>query len=269
MIPKKVDSFPEIVYLSISQQNHPITLKTFKTPKTFSTRNLHIRKFCCIFEGTLILEATAKNVAYDNKNEFFLHIYIFFSTFAKLFTNEDTLGNMKIVILGTAWPYRGGLAAFNERLAKQFVLEGHEVEVLTFTLQYPSFLFPGKTQFSQESAPQGITIRRAIHSCNPLNWLRVGKQLQKEAPDMVISCYWMAFFAPCYGIIQKLVKKNGKTHCIALVHNMMPHEPSILDKILAPFYVKQTDGFVALSDSVVKDIAKLDELVAAVVNFVK
>ena len=166
---------------------------------------------------------------------------------------------MKIVILGTAWPYRGGLAAFNERLAKQFILEGHEVEVLTFTLQYPSFLFPGKTQFSQEAAPEGITIRRAIHSCNPLNWLRVGKRLQKEAPDMVISCYWMAFFAPCYGMIQKLVKKNGTTRCIALVHNMIPHEPSILDKLFAPFYVKQTDGFVALSDSVVKDIAKLDK----------
>ena len=166
---------------------------------------------------------------------------------------------MKIVILGTAWPYRGGLAAFNERLAKQFVLEGHEVEVLTFTLQYPGFLFPGKTQFSQEAAPEGITIRRAIHSCNPLNWLRVGRRLQKEAPDMVISCYWMAFFAPCYGTIQKLVKKNGKTRCIALVHNMIPHEPSILDKLFAPFYVKHTDGFVALSESVVKDIAKLDK----------
>ena len=76
---------------------------------------------------------------------------------------------------------------------------------------------------------------------------------------MVISCYWMAFFAPCYGIIQRLVKKNGKTKCIALVHNMMPHEPSILDKMLAPFYVKQTDGFVALSESVVQDIAKLDK----------
>ena len=187
-----------------------------------------------------------------------MHIRNIFSTFAKSLTNEDTLDNMKIVILGTAWPYRGGLAAFNERLAKQFAMDGHEVEVLTFTLQYPGFLFPGKTQFSNEAAPEGIHIRRAIHSCNPLNWWRVGKQLQKEAPDLVISCYWMAFFAPCYGIIQKLAQKNGKTKCVALVHNMMPHEPSILDKLLAPFYIKQTNGFVALSDSVVRDIAQLD-----------
>ena len=166
---------------------------------------------------------------------------------------------MRIVILGTAWPYRGGLAAFNERLAKQFVMEGHEVEVVTFRLQYPGFLFPGKTQYSHEVAPEGLKITREMNSCNPLSWIKVGKRLKKEAPDLLISCYWMAFFAPCYGVIQNIVKRNGKTKCIALVHNMIPHEPSILDKLLAPFYVKQNDGFVALSDSVVKDIASLDK----------
>ena len=165
---------------------------------------------------------------------------------------------MRIVILGTAWPFRGGLAAFNERLAKQFVQDGHEVEVVTFTLQYPSFLFPGKTQYSSEVAPDGLKIVREINSCNPLNWIKVGKRLKREAPELLISCYWMAFFAPCYGIIQRIVRRNGKTRCIGLVHNMIPHEPSVLDNCLAPFYVKQTDGFVALSDSVVQDIASLD-----------
>ena len=166
---------------------------------------------------------------------------------------------MRIAILGTAWPYRGGLAAFNERLAKQFVIEGHEVEVITFRLQYPNFLFPGKTQYSNEVAPKGLNIVREISSCNPLSWIRVGKRLQKEAPDLVISCYWMAFFAPCYGVIQNIVKRNGKTKCIGLVHNMIPHEPNIIDKLLAPFYIHQTDGFVALSDSVVSDIDSLDK----------
>ena len=166
---------------------------------------------------------------------------------------------MRIVVLGTAWPYRGGLAAFNERLAKQFVTEGHDVEVVTFTLQYPSFLFPGKTQYSNEIAPEGLKIVQEINSCNPWSWIKVGRRLKNEVPDLVISCYWMAFFAPCYGIIEKIVRSNGKTKCIALVHNMIPHEPSVLDKLLAPFYVKQNDGFVALSDSVVKDIASLDK----------
>ena len=187
-----------------------------------------------------------------------MRIYKKKCTFAQRM-NRVKLRRMRIVILGTAWPYRGGLAAFNERLAKQFVIDGHEVEVVTFSLQYPSFLFPGKTQYSNEVAPEGLKITREMNSCNPLSWIRVGKRLKKEAPDLVISCYWMAFFAPSYGVIQNIVKRNGKTKCIALVHNMIPHEPSILDKILAPFYVKQNDGFVALSDSVVRDIASLDK----------
>ncbi len=166
---------------------------------------------------------------------------------------------MKIVILGTAYPYRGGLATFNERLARQFQAEGHDVEVVTFTLQYPSFLFPGKTQYSSEVAPTDLRIKRWVNSCNPFNWVSVGRKIRKMQPDMLITCYWMAFFAPCYGIIERIVKGNGKTRCLALVHNMIPHEPSLLDKLFAPFYVKSTDGFVALSDSVVKDIDKLDK----------
>ena len=166
---------------------------------------------------------------------------------------------MKIILLGTSWPFRGGLATFNERLAKQFMAEGHDVEIWTFTLQYPSFLFPGKTQYSNEPAPEGIAIRRELNSCNPFNWIRVGKALKKAAPDLLICCYWMSFFAPAYGLISRMAKKNGKTKCVALVHNMIPHEPNILDKLFAPYFIKSQDGFVALSESVVKDIDLLDK----------
>jgi len=164
---------------------------------------------------------------------------------------------MKIVILGTAYPYRGGLATFNERLARQFQEEGHEVEVITFTLQYPSFLFPGKTQYSEEKTPQGLTIRRALNSCNPLSWWRVGRQIRKMAPDRLICCYWMAFFAPAYAAVCRIAKRNHVTRCIALVHNMFPHEKSVLDRFLAPLFVRAQDAFVALSDAVVADIHSL------------
>ena len=167
---------------------------------------------------------------------------------------------MKIILLGTSWPFRGGLATFNERLAKQFMAEGHDVEIWTFTLQYPSFLFPGKTQYSNEPAPEGIAIRRELNSCNPFNWIRVGKAIKKAAPDLLICCYWMSFFAPAYGLISRMAKKNGKTKCVALVHNMIPHEPNILDKLFAPYFIKSQDGFVALSESVVKDIEKVEKL---------
>ena len=165
---------------------------------------------------------------------------------------------MTVIILGTACPYRGGLATFNERLARQFVSEGHEVELYTFTLQYPSFLFPGKTQYTNEPAPADLTIRRVLNSCNPINWLRVGHAIRKAAPYMLICCYWMSFFAPAFGLVSRIARRNERTRCIALVHNMIPHEPNILDKLFAPYFVASQDGFVALSESVVGDIEKVE-----------
>ena len=161
----------------------------------------------------------------------------------------------KIAIVGTAYPYRGGIAAFNERLARQFQAEGDEASIVTFTLQYPSFLFPGKTQFSSASDPEDLHIDRGVNSVNPLNWRKIGRKLNAGNYDMVVFAYWMSFFAPCYGMIARRVK-NAK--CIALVHNMMPHEGSLLDKLLTPFFVKSMDGFVALSKAVMDEVARLD-----------
>lgn len=166
---------------------------------------------------------------------------------------------MKVILLGTAHPYRGGLATFNERLARQFVAEGHEVEIWTFTLQYPSFLFPGRTQYTTEPAPNDLIIRRELNSCNPFNWIRVGKAIEEAAPDMLVCCYWMSFFAPAFALVSQIAQRNGKTRCVALVHNMIPHEPNILDKLFAPCFVKSQNAFVALSESVVKDIDLLDK----------
>ena len=85
---------------------------------------------------------------------------------------------MKIVIIGPAYPYRGGIALFTERLAQQFIEEKHEVEIITFTLQYPSFLFPGKTQFSDSDSSNDLTISRKINSINPFPLLCDGKSLE-------------------------------------------------------------------------------------------
>lgn len=165
---------------------------------------------------------------------------------------------MKIVIVGTAWPYRGGLATFNDRLAQQFVAEGHDVETLTFTLQYPGFLFPGKTQFTDAPQPEGLRISRAVNSCNPMNWIAVGRKIAKMQPDVVVFAYWMSFMAPCFGTIARVAKRLHKCRCIALVHNMIPHEPNLLDKLLPGYFVGAMDGFTTLSEAVVADIEKFD-----------
>ena len=165
---------------------------------------------------------------------------------------------MKIVIVGTSHPYRGGIAAFTDRLATEFVKEGVDIEVVTFKLQYPSFLFPGKTQYSDAKAPEGFPIERKVNSINPLNWIKVGREIRKKNPDIVIFTYWMSFFAPCFAKIARVIKRNRKTKCIGLIHNMIPHEKSLLDKLFPPYFVKVMDGFVALSKSVLDDVKSLD-----------
>lgn len=167
---------------------------------------------------------------------------------------------MKIIIVGTAHPYRGGLAAFNERLAKQLSDEGHQVQMCTFTLQYPKVLFPGKTQYTDSPAPKGVgRIERMINSCNPFNWISTGLKLRRENADLVIFAYWMFFFAPCYGTIARIIRSNGCSRCIGLIHNMIPHEPNFLDKLFPGWFVRAMDGFVALSESVIEDICKFDK----------
>ena len=164
---------------------------------------------------------------------------------------------MKIIIVGTTYPFRGGLAAFNERLAREYIQQGHEVEIFTFSLQYPSFLFPGKTQFSSEEAPTDLKIHRTINSVNPISWLLTGRKIKKLNADKVIFCYWMAFIAPCFGTIARIVR-SPKTEIVALIHNMIPHEPTILDKLFPKYFVNAMDGFVAMADSVIEDVKHFD-----------
>lgn len=161
---------------------------------------------------------------------------------------------MKIIILGTAYPYRGGLSAFNERLAYEYQNQGHEVEIYTFTHQYPDFLFPGKTQYSSDPAPENLKITRKVHSYNPFNWLKVGKEISQKRPDVMITKFWLPFMAPCFGTIARLVKRNKHTRIVSILDNVIPHEHRIGDKMFVRYFVNSTDGFVAMSKSVLQDL---------------
>jgi D-inositol-3-phosphate glycosyltransferase len=161
---------------------------------------------------------------------------------------------MKITIIGTAYPYRGGLAAYNERLAKQFAEEGHEVTILTFKLQYPGFLFPGKSQFLDGPAPLSLKIVRKVNSVNPFNWLSIGYELKREKPDLLIFKYWMPFMAPCFGTIARITKSNGHSKVICILDNVIPHEKRPGDKILTKYFTSSIDGAIAMSQSVLDDL---------------
>ena len=164
---------------------------------------------------------------------------------------------MKIVILGTAHPYRGGLAAMNERLARELTGRGDEVVIYNFTLQYPGFLFPGKSQYTDEIAPQGLRIIRKVNSVNPFNWLKVGRELRKICPDLIIVKYWLPFMGPALGTIVRLARRNRHTRVICIADNMIPHEKRPGDCLFTKYFTKGVDGYIAMSHEVYADIEKL------------
>ena len=159
---------------------------------------------------------------------------------------------MRIGILGTSWPYRGGLTAFNERLARQFVAEGNEVEIFTFTMQYPDFLFPGKTQYSDLPKPEDLRITRTMNSIGPLSWIKTARAIKKAGIQMLIIKFWIPLMAPCLGSIARLCRRNG-IEVVSILDNVIPHEPHFWDKWLIRYYIGSVDRFVAMSASVQED----------------
>ncbi len=160
----------------------------------------------------------------------------------------------RLIIMGPAWPLRGNLAAFDEKLAQDFMQASIQTKIYTFSLQYPAFLFPGKTQYSSDPAPKGISIEVAMNSINPFNWIKVGLKIKKERPDLIIVRYWIPFLAPCLGTILSIVKGNKHTKVIAIVDNMIPHEKRIGDTLFTNYFVRSVDGFLTMSKKVQEDV---------------
>lgn len=165
---------------------------------------------------------------------------------------------MKIAIIGSAHPLRGGgISTFNERMAEVLQAESHDVTIWSFSLQYPSFLFPGKNQFTDEPAPKGLHIKTCINSINPLNWLSVGNQIKKEKPDLVLVRYWLPFMGPAFGTILRRIKSNKHSKIICIADNIIPHEKRPGDKQFTAYFIKPVDGFVTMSREVLKDTQSL------------
>ncbi len=157
---------------------------------------------------------------------------------------------MKIVVLGPAHPYRGGLASIMETMAREYMRRGHEVAIYTFRVQYPSLLFPGKSQYVDAPAPDDLRIERVVNTVNPLNWIAVGRRLRRERPDMVLMKYWTPFMAPCFGAIARIARGNGVTRVICQIDNVEPHEHHIVDRPFNRYFLGAVDGFVYMSEQV-------------------
>jgi glycosyltransferase involved in cell wall biosynthesis len=159
-----------------------------------------------------------------------------------------------IVILGPAHPLRGGLATFDERLAKAFQDQGYEATIYSFSLQYPDFMFPGTTQYSDEPAPAHVKIVSKINSINPLSWWSVGRELKALQPDIIVVRYWLPLMGPALGSILRIAKKNRHTRVVAITDNILPHEKRFGDKPFTRYFLKPVDACIAMSEKVMNDL---------------
>ncbi len=160
---------------------------------------------------------------------------------------------MNILIVGTAFPLRGGIAHFNALLAKHLAVR-HAVETITFKRQYPKLLFPGKSQEEQGALPGVLPAPQLIDSINPFNWIGVAREVKRRKPDLLIFKYWMPFFGPCFGTIAKLAKKGMATKVLFVCDNIIPHERRIGDIALTNYAFRQADYFIVQSDAVERDL---------------
>lgn len=165
---------------------------------------------------------------------------------------------MKVVILGPAHPYRGGIASFNEKVAEELIEMGHEVVLYTFTLQYPSILFPGKTQYALEKKANKLKILRTLNSINPFSWIKTGMMIKKEQADVIICKYWLPFMSPSLSTSLFFAKKNKKSKVISILDNITPHEKRFGDDFFNKMFINQVDAFISMSQTVEDDLKTFD-----------
>lgn len=165
---------------------------------------------------------------------------------------------MRIVIVSTAYPLRGGIAHYVSLLRKH-LSERHQVSVITFKRQYPKFLFPGKSQEEKGEATGEPPSPQVIDTLNPLTWFKAGRIAAAQKPDLVIFKYWMPFFAPVFGTVARTAKKRSGCKVIYICDNVLPHEKTPIDRTLTSWVLRSGDCFVVQSKSVEKDLLSVIE----------
>ena len=160
---------------------------------------------------------------------------------------------MKILLVGPASPLRGGIANFNDSLFTALENE-HDVHIIGFSMQYPSFLFPGKTQYETGARHISARSRQLINTINPISWHTAASEIIKINPDCILVHYWMPFFAPALGTIIRRVKRKIKVRVIGIIHNLNPHERMPAGRLLTRYFLNTCHGFITMSSAVSQEL---------------
>ena len=161
-----------------------------------------------------------------------------------------------IILIGPAFPLRGGIAHFNESFANSLIDDGYQVELVSFYLQYPSVLFPGKSQKSDGPGPANLKIHDWLSSVNPLSWSKAAKKIRKLKPRLVVIRFWIPFMGPALGAVARQLRKRG-IPVIGLVDNAIPHESRGFDATLSKLFFNNCSAFFTLSESVANDLKQI------------
>ena len=163
---------------------------------------------------------------------------------------------MRIAYLSTFYPFRGGIAQFNADLLEEFGRH-HEVKAFTFTRQYPSFLFPGKTQYVTESdKAKKVDSQAILDTANPFSWRPAARKIAAWKPDLLVMKYWMSYLAPSLGTVARYLKRRG-IPVVTVLDNVIPHEAKFFDKPFSRWFLRGNSGCVAMSEAVLKDMLSL------------
>lgn len=162
---------------------------------------------------------------------------------------------MKIALLSTFPPFRGGIAQFNVSLMEELG-KVHTVRAFTFKRQYPGILFPGKSQYLSPDDAKDVGAERLLDTINPFTWCKTARKIREWKPDLLVMKYWMPWFAPSLGKVARKLRRSG-TKVVVIPDNVIPHERHLVDIPLTKYFLRSCDGFVTMSDSVTEDLKKL------------
>lgn len=163
---------------------------------------------------------------------------------------------MKVAVLGPVHPYRGGIAHYTARLARELLAEGHDTLVVNLTRQYPAALFPGTTQEDASETAFDVPAERIVDSLDPRSWLRAARRIRRFGADVLIVQWWHPYFAMSFGAIAYAARASG-VEVVFLLHNVLPHESSPVDRLLATFAYRGASRFVVHAQAEQARVAQL------------
>ncbi|MCI0726025.1 MAG: glycosyltransferase, partial [Chloroflexi bacterium] len=147
-------------------------------------------------------------------------------------------------LIGPTYPFRGGIAHYTTLLARS-LREQHETLFISFTRQYPGWLFPGRSDRDPSQQPLQTEVERLLDPLNPLSWRRTLGRLRVWRPEVVVLPWWVPFWAPAWAVLGRGVKRlPGRPKLLFICHNVLPHERGLPDRLALRLALAPGDGYV-------------------------